>query len=215
LPLGVIIVLVLAVPVLFNFGKGLIYTLALSKWKTVLFLLSFAFFYIIQPLFLEGVDFYIVPFFTVVGYLAFLLFKLSFPVKSVLTSIGCAFILYLLSLSILPQPIGLIYEPFFIYSLALTVLSVILCYGKRSLLFNCAFSMLVFNTVIVIRGEYNMLFPPEAFSAICLSTLLSYYPVSLIAQNRVTGFKKARIFQTEASESFLITKNKIKKQKKK
>lgn len=215
LPLGVVIVLLLAILVLFNLGNGIIYTLALSKWKTVLLLFLFAFFYIIPPFYVEGVDFYIVPFFAIAGYLAYLLFKLAFPLKSIFTGIGSAFILYVLSKRILPQPIGLIYEPFFIYSLALTVICVLLCYGKRAIVFNSGFAVLLFNTFSVIKGEYNLLLSADAFGCICLSAVLSYYPVSIMAQNRVTGFKRSRVFQTEASESFLINKSKIKKQKKK
>ena len=129
LPLGVVIVLLLAILVLFNFGNGIIYTLALSKWKAIIFLLSFAVFYIIPPMYIEGVDFYIVPFFAFTGYLAYLLFRLAFPLKSVFTGIISAFIIYMLSKTVLPQPVGLIYEPFIVYALALTVICVLLCYG--------------------------------------------------------------------------------------
>lgn len=215
LPLGVVIVLLLAILVLFNFGNGIIYTLALSKWKAIIFLLSFAVFYIIPPMYIEGVDFYIVPFFAFTGYLAYLLFRLAFPLKSVFTGIISAFIIYMLSKTVLPQPVGLIYEPFIVYALALTVICVLLCYGKRAIVFNSGFAVLLFNTFSVIKGEYNMLFSADAFGCICLSAVLSYYPVSIMAQNRIAGFKRSRVFQTEASESLLITKNKIKKQKKK
>ncbi len=214
MPLGVVIVLLLAVLVLFNQGNGIIYTLALSKWKAIILLSLFAFFYIIPPFYVEGVDFYIVPFFALVIYLAYLLFKLAFPLRSVFMGIVSAFIIYLLSKTVLPQPMGLIYEPFIVYALALTVICILFSYGKRAIVFNSGFAIILFNTFMVIRGEYNILFSADAFGCICLSAVIAYYPVSIMAQNRVTGFKRSRVFQTEASESFLIN-TKIKKQKKK
>ncbi len=214
LPIGIIIILVLTVILIFNYGKGIIYTLALSKWKSIFLLILFAFFYIIPPTYIEGVDFYIVPYFALAGYLAYLLFKLSFPLKSIFYASVSASVIYLLSKRILPQPIGMIYDPFFIYALALTVLSFFVSYGKRALLFNNAFAVLIFNTLLVINNEYNLLLSPNVFSCICISLVLSYYPVSVITKSTVTGFKRGRIFQTEASESFLLPP-KIKKRKKK
>lgn len=213
MPIGVIILLILIVLVIFNLGNGITYTLALSKWKSIFLMLAFVLFYIIPPIYVEGVDFYIVPFFALTGYLAYLLFKLSFPLRSVFFSFVSAFLLYLLSKRILPQPIGLMHEPFFIYALCLTVTSLFFSYGKRAMLFNGAFAIIVFNTTLVILGDYNQLLPPSAFSAICVYSLLSYYPVKLITDERVAGFKRQRVFQTEASESFLIPK-KIKRKKK-
>lgn len=213
MPVGVIILLILVVLVIFNIGNGITYTLALSKWKSVFLMLAFVLFYIIPPIYVEGVDFYIIPYFALTGYLAYLLFKLSFPLKSVFYSLISAFLLYLLSKKVLPQPIGLLYEPFFIYALALAATSLFFSYGKRAMLFNGAFAIVVFNTTLVILGEYNQLLPPSAFSAICVYSLLSYYPVKIITDERVAGFKKQRIFQTEASESFLMPK-KIKRKKK-
>ena len=81
------------------------------------------------------------------------------------------------------------------------------------MLFNGAFAIIVFNTALVITEEYNQLLPPSAFSAICIYGLLSYYPVKIITDERVAGFKRQRVFQTEASESFLLPK-KIKRKKK-
>jgi hypothetical protein len=213
MPVGVIILLILLVLIIFNVSNGITYTLALSKWKSVILLLSFVIFYIIPPAFIEGVDFYIAPFFALTGYLIYLLFKLSFPAKSLFYAGISAGILYLISKKVLPQPIGLTFDPFFIYALCLTVVSLFLSYGKRAMLFNGAFSIMIFNTVLIITGEYNQLLPPQAFSAICVCSLLSYYPVKMITAERVTGFKRQRVFQTEASESFLIPK-KIKRKKK-
>ena len=213
MPIGVIILLILMVLVIFNLGNGITYTLALSKWKSVFLILAFVLFYIIPPIYVEDVDFYIVPFFALIGYLAYLLFKLSFPVKSVFFAFISAFLLYILSKKVLPQPIGLMFEPFFIYALALCVMSLFFSYGKRAMVFNGAFAIIIFNTALIITGEYNQLLPPSAFSAICIYSLLSYYPVKIITEERVTGFKKQRLFQTEASESFLIPK-KIKRKKK-
>ena len=213
MPVGVIILLILIVLVIFNVGNGITYTLALSKWKSVFLMFSFVLFYIIPPIYVEDVDFYIVPFFALIGYLAYLLFKLSFPVKSVFFAFISAFLLYILSKKVLPQPIGLMFEPFFIYALALCVMSLFFSYGKRAMVFNGAFAIIIFNTALIITGEYNQLLPPSAFSAICIYSLLSYFPVKTITEERVTGFKKQRLFQTEASESFLIPK-KIKRKKK-
>lgn len=213
MPIGVIILLILMVLVIFNLGNGITYTLALSKWKSVFLILAFVLFYIIPPIYVEDVDFYIVPFFALIGYLAYLLFKLSFPVKSVFFAFISAFLLYILSKKVLPQPIGLMFEPFFIYALALCVMSLFFSYGKRAMVFNGSFAIIIFNTALIITGEYNQLLPPSAFSAICIYSLLSYYPVKIITEERVTGFKKQRLFQTEASESFLIPK-KIKRKKK-
>ncbi len=213
MPIGVIILLILMVLVIFNLGNGITYTLALSKWKSVFLMLAFVLFYIIPPIYVEDVDFYIVPFFALIGYLAYLLFKLSFPVKSVFFAFISAFLLYILSKKVLPQPIGLMFEPFFIYALALCAMSLFFSYGKRAMVFNGAFAIIIFNTALIITGEYNQLLPPSAFSAICIYSLLSYFPVKTITEERVTGFKKQRLFQTEASESFLIPK-KIKRKKK-
>lgn len=214
MPIGVTILLILAVLVLFNVGNGIIYTFALSKVKSIILLLAFVLFYIIPPILIEGVEFYIVPYFALTGYLVYLLFKLSFPIKSVFFAFVSAALLYLLSKKVLPQPIGLMYEPFFIYALALCITNLFFSYGKRAMLFNSAFSIIVFNTALILTDEYNLLLPPSAFSAICVCAILSYFPIKLITQDKITGFKKQRTFQTEASESFLIPK-KIKKQKKK
>ncbi len=214
MPIGVTILLILTVLVLFNVGNGIIYTFALSKVKSIILLLAFVLFYIIPPVFIEGVDFYIVPYFALIGYLVYLLFKLSFPLKSVFFASISATLLYLLSKKVLPQPIGLMYEPFFIYALAQCVMNLFFSYGKRAMLFNSAFSIIIFNTILILTGEYNLLLPPSAFSAISVCAVISYFPIKFITQERVTGFKKQRVFQTEASESFLMPK-KIKKQKKK
>jgi hypothetical protein len=184
-----------------GYTDSICYAFALSKGKALLFFSMLAFSFIVPPLYAEGVFFYALPYVIISIYGIYLLFRLSFPVKSVLLSIFTSFSVWVLSLSVLPQPIGSIHAPHLVYALLVTVLNVLLCYGKRSVIFNSIFAFVLFNTASVIRGEYNVIMSTDIFSAVCLAAIIAYYPVKRMAMIRVTGFKRSRIFQTEMSES--------------
>lgn len=213
MPLGIVVILILAVLLILGYSDGICYAFALSRFKGILFFSLLTFAFIIPPLYVEGVYLYLVPYIMLSVFAFYMLFKLSFPVKSVIFGIISAFLLWVLSLSVSPQPVGNMHAPFYVYALLLTVINVLVCYGKRSVIFNSIFAFLLFNTASVIRNEHNVILSAEIFSAVVLSALLAYYPVKRMAMIRVTGFKRGRAFQTEASDSMLI--NKIKNRKKK
>lgn len=209
MPLGIVIILILVVLIIFGYSESILYTIALSKIKAVIFLLLLAFFYTIRPITIESVTVYWLPYLSLLIYGLYLFSKLEFILRNVLLSIISSFFLFLLSQKVLPQPIGHIYEPFLIYALLLTILNILFSYGKRSVIFNSVFSIIIFNTLMIFTETYNNILPPDAFSAICIAALVSYFPVSLLADKKIKRYGK-RLFQTESSNE-LIYKRKSRK----
>ncbi len=207
MPAGIIIILILTVLIAFGFGQRIQDGIALNKKSAVFFFLLLTFSYIVDPLYLEGVTAYYLPFITLLCYSVMLLFRLKHPMKSLLLSILSAFILYLFAQVISPQPIGLIYEPFFIYALITAVTSTVFSYGIRSVVFNSVFSFILFNAALIFTEEYNVILHHDVFGAICFSALIAYYPVSVLLKSSLF-FKYRRSLQYEAEDKLIFKKRK-------
>lgn len=199
MPAGIVIILILAVLLFLNYGENIAYALALSDKKAAVFLLLLTFFYMIRPFTLEGVTVYWLPYFSLFIYGLYLLSKLEYIFRNIILSISSALLLYGLSLKVLPQPIGLIYEPFVIYAFLLIILNILFSLGKRSVVFNSIFSILIFNTVMIFTETHNSIMSPDAFSAIIISATVSYFPVTLLADKKILLMPN-RIFQNESDD---------------
>lgn len=207
MPTGIVIILILTVIILFDFGRAVPYHLALTKTGTVALFFLITLSYIINPLYIEGVSAYYLPYLILVFYILKLLSKLKHKLISLLLGTVSSLALYLTSQIISPQPVGLIYEPFFIYALIVAVINILFSYGIRSLIFNSVFSFTVFNSILIFTEQYNVILPHSAFSAICISALIACYPVSLLLKGKLF-FKYQRDFQEETGEELILKKRK-------
>lgn len=207
MPQGIVIILILTVIILFDFGRTLHYHLALTKAGAVILFSSLTLTYIINPLYLEGVSAYYLPYLILVFYSLKLLLNLKHKIISLLLGTVSALVLYFTSQIVPPQPIGLIYEPFFIYSLIIAVINILFSYGIRSLIFNSIFGFTVFNSILIFTNQYNVVLPHSAFSAVCISALIACYPVSLLSKGKLF-FKYQRDFQEETGEELIFKKRK-------
>ncbi len=207
MPTGIVIILILTVIILFDFGRAVPYHLALTKTGAVALFFLITLSYIINPLYIEGVSAYYLPYLILVFYILKLLSKLKHKLISLLLGTVSSLALYLTSQIISPQPVGLIYEPFFIYALIVAVINILFSYGIRSLIFNSVFSFTVFNSILILTAQYNVILPHSAFSAICISALIACYPVSLLLKGKLF-FKYQRDFQEETGEELILKKRK-------
>ncbi len=199
MPLGIVIIMVATIFLLAGHGQELCFTLFLSrKWTLALFF-ALILSYMVSPYTFEGVSIFWVPYLLLLSFSVYLLINLSHPLRSIFCSAFTAFCIFMLSLFISPQPKGYIYEPFVIYSLVCSLLSIIFAYSRSSAIFNSIVSILVFNSILIFRGGYSTLLAPSAFTAACLSCCISVVPILL--SQKITVFRTRRIFQTEAGSS--------------
>lgn len=199
MPLGIVILMVAAIFVLAGHGQELCFTLHLKRAGTLVLLFSLIISYMVSPYTLEGVSLFWLPYLLLTGYSIHLLLNLSHPLRSLFGSAFSAFCIFMLSFLISPQPKGYIYEPFVIYALVCSVLSILFGYSRSAAVFNSLVSILLFNTALIFGGSYHTLMAPAALTALCLSGCISVLPILLT--QKVTFFRARRVFQTEASDS--------------
>ncbi len=209
MPLGIIIILISVILIFFGYGEEISYILALPNKKAIIFLLLLTFSYTLRPLSIVGISFYYVPYLLLLIYGIFLLTKLEHVFKNILLSMFSSLLLYVLSLKILPQPIGMVYEPFVIYALLIIVINVLFSFGKRSAIFNSVISITIFNTAMILGENFNSIMPPNAFSAVCISSVVSYFPISILSDRKIHLTHK-RLFNKESGEE-LFYKHKSRK----
>ena len=89
MPAGIVIILILTVLIAFDFVQSIPDSMALKKKGAVFFFLLLTFSYIIDPLYLDGVTAYYLPYIILLCYSLILLFRLKHPVKSILLSSRC------------------------------------------------------------------------------------------------------------------------------
>ena len=213
MPLGIVIIMVTAIFLLAGHGQELCFALFLSRKWTLVLLFSLIISYMFSPYTLEGISIFWIPYLLLLAFSVYLLIHLSHPFRSIFCSALTAFCIFMLSFLISPEPTGYLYEPFVIYALVCSLLSIIFAYNRSSAIFNSLVSMLIFNTILIFRGTYGKLLASSAFTAACLSCCISVLPILLT--QKVTVFRTRRVFQVEAGNSLHpITAKKRKRFKK-
>lgn len=174
MPLGIITILILTVLISFDYLNHFCCILALSKKTAIVMFVSIVFSYTMYPVNSNGITIYWQPFLLILVFSIYQMIKSGIFLKPLLLASFSALILWLIALKIPPQPIGLIYEPFFIYAFILFLINIIFIRKKQFVILNSALSVCFFGILMILTKTHNSLFCPDAFSAICVSSGLSF-----------------------------------------
>ena len=210
MPLGLVILSALIFLTLAKKGERICFCLKLKPFMAIIFMLSLIISFIFSPYLLQGVYVYYIPLTICILYLGFLFFRLSHPTKSIFTAVLTACILLLTSILVSPEPKGLMFEPFAIYTLVATLCTVLFSYSESSVIFNSLCAFLIFNVTLLFFESYFSLFDGKIFSALCTSAFLSFIPLFFL-ENKGLVNKNKLLFSFETSESQLLTKPRRKK----
>ncbi|MBR2861054.1 MAG: hypothetical protein IKB86_04375 [Clostridia bacterium] len=210
MPLGLVILSMLIFLILIKKGERICACLSAKPLSAVILLTALVLSYIIPPLFLQNVYVYYAPFIICIIYLGILLFRLSHPAKSAFTAFLSACILLGVSIIVSPEPKGLMLEPFAIYTLVITLCSVLFSYSESSVVFNNLCAFLFFNLALLFFESYFSFFDGKIFSSVCASTFLSFIPLFFLESKGLLS-KNKLLLSFEASESQLITKSRKRK----
>ena len=174
MPLGIIIILVFTILLSFRFFNNLCFLLALNRKTAIILFIGISFSYTLYPVNIKGITVYLMPFIIILLFSLYLLIKSRKIIKTLFLSGISSVILWIISLKIPPQPIGLLSEPFIVYGFVLTIINLLFMLKNRFIILNSLFTVCFFGLLMVFTKRHVSLLCHDAFSSICASSVLSF-----------------------------------------
>ncbi len=170
--------------------------LCIPKLPAIIMLALLIIFYIPAPYHVDGVSVYIVPALILLAYSVRLLIASRHVFRTLLLCAFTTCMLLLLTLAIPPIPKGFIYEPYIIYAILCGIICIAFYRNNASALFNSVISFFILDTILLVQQKTTILASQSFFTAVCISSLLSFVPCALRARTGL-NFRYRRVLSQE------------------